>query len=403
MNVVSHEWTKQEHAYLKQLVEKSEKNEWGKFADDMTAQFGHPFTYEQVRSYWRTNIQHTPSALQHKEVREYKADGSAYVEDLVEIYNERDKTPERILEILGFDSKHWEYPNFKISKWNQHNKEDGTVDLYSVKADLKPKQIEVTPEDIAEIFKGIEPRKVPLLLDEVPKMYLLIPLYDMHFGLNSYEEYLIYLQKIKDIVMNGYAEILIIVGGDFLHVDNNLMMTEYGTRIDDVPIEKMKKDAARFVVELVNFCLEHSPKVKLTYLPGNHAPSNDHSLLYGMGVGNVFEDLEVDLSMDEMKHDWLGGHSIFSHHGDKYKKLEKVYEVITGKFPKEWGESISRYYVTGHLHTEYALVKSLLHAYRVMSPSKATTYDKKGGWDMTESGMMLFEFDDIKRRHVHYL
>ena len=401
MNVVSHEWTKQEHAYLRDLVEKSEKNEWGKFADDMTAQFGHEFTYEQVRSYWRTNIQHTPSAKQFEQVIEYKEDGSVYVEDLVEIYNERDKTPERILEMLGFKTDAWEAPNFKLAKWNQHNKEDGTVDLYSVKIDLKPKQKELTPEDMVEMVQTIEPKKIDLQIKEIPNQYLLINLYDPHFGLNSFEDYEQLQKDLADLILNGYAEILFILGGDFLHVSNFNNETEAGTRIDDTSVSDSVKWAIEFLYPLLELALEHCPNVKLTYLKGNHAPVPDY--MFTLLVQQKYPDVEVDAEIKEYKHTWLGEHSIFSHHGNIRKTTNRLLDVIVSEFAQEWGQSQSRYLITGHFHHEKSLSTAGMTHYQVMSPSKQSSYDKQMGYVDSESGLMLFTFDEEKRRRVDYL
>lgn len=313
-------------------------------------------------------------------------------------------TDDELLELHALDSSVFQIRTITSNEWSVTNGDGEQYFNFQSKIVAEPKKVkELTVEDIASAFKDIQPKKVPLLLDEVPDSYLLIPLYDMHFGLNTYEDYLTYLQKITDVVLNGYAEILVIVGGDYMHVETNTMQTEYGTRVDDVFVEKMKQDGARFLLDLVNVCLKHSPCVKLTYLPGNHAPANDHSLLYGMAVGRAFEDLEVNLSQDQLKHDWLGTHSIYSHHGDVYKNMNKVFEVITGKYPKEWGESTSRYYISGHLHNENAVSKSILQSYRMMSPSKSNGYEQKHGWDVTEKGIMLFEFDDDKRSVIYYL
>lgn len=394
-------WTRQEHAYLKQLVEVADRNEWGKFAKQMTEQFGRSFNNEQVRSYWRMNIRNTPSAQAFEDVVEYKEDGTVYVEQLVEIYNERDKTPERILEMLGFDADTWEAPNFRMSKWNQHNKTDGTVDLYSVKVSLKPKEPELTPEDMLEIVQEIEPKHIDLQVKEIPNQYLLINLYDPHFGLNSFEDYKQLQKDLADLILNRYAEVLFILGGDFLHVSNFNNETEAGTRIDDTSVEDSVKWAVEFLYPLIELALEQSPNVKLTYLKGNHAPVPDY--MFTLMTQQKYPDVIVDAEIEEYKHTWLGEHSIFSHHGNIRKTTPRLLDVIVAKYAKEWGESQSRYLITGHFHHEKSLSTAGMTHYQVMSPSKSSSYDKKQGFVTSETGVMCLEFDDVRRTAIYYL
>ena len=180
-----------------------------------------------------------------------------------------------------------------------------------------------------------------------------------------------------------------------------LNTTERGTRVDDVDVERATQDAHSFIVDLLKCALKYSPNVKLSYLPGNHAPMVDY--MFTFGIKQLFPQVEVDDAVDHFKHVWLGEHSIFFHHGDRRRVTNKLVEVIVSKFAREWGESKSRYLITGHLHHEKSLSNSGLTHYQVSSPSKSTSYERDNGFNTSESGLMLFEFDDVKRRAIYYL
>ena len=310
---------------------------------------------------------------------------------------------DELLTIHGFNPKEFRIRTVTSNEWTVTNKKGQRYYNVQSKIVAEPLTIEgLTVEEIAKVFEDIKPSKVELMIDEIPSNYLLINLFDMHFGLNTYEEYYGYLQRIKDYVMEGFEEILIIIGGDYLHVDNHSHTTAKGTYIDQVELEKMKLDGAQFLLDISKMCLEYSPTVKMMYLPGNHAPAQDHSLLFGMGVSKALDGIECDFSLEEFKHAWLGKHSIFAHHGDKIKG-NKVLEIATGKYAKEWGSSQSRYYFSGHFHHENSIPRSVMQCYQVLSPSKASTHDKKNGFDIGERGIMLFVFDEEKRSNVIYV
>ena len=263
------------------------------------------------------------------------------------------------------------------------------------------KEPEITAEDIERVLSKLKPRKIELSCEEIPEEYLLIPLSDMHFGLNSKHDYNALQREIADRILNRYEEILITLHGDYFHVDNLLNTTEKGTRIDEVDFDASIEDGFNFILPLLDLALENSRKVTLVYLKGNHAPSTD--FVFVKALQKLYTQIKFDLKFDEYKHARLGPHSIFLHHGDKIKNPERLHQVITAKFSKEWGESQSRYLITGHFHHEKSLSFAGLTWYQLQSPSKPSSYDSTYGYDISESGQMLFEFTKYKRSAIFFV
>jgi UDP-2,3-diacylglucosamine pyrophosphatase LpxH len=310
-------------------------------------------------------------------------------------------TKRELLEVHALDPDEFEISNIISNEWSVTNGDGEKFWNYQSKISAKPKSKELTLDRVAEIIKDVAPVTIELLTDEVPEQYLRLPFYDMHFGLNTFEDYSYLLARVVDIIENSYEEILIIVGGDYIHVDNLQGTTEKGTYIDTVDFEKAVSDATKFLKVIIETALRYCPNVKLTYLPGNHAPSNDYMLM--QVIKATYPDLNVDDAITEFKHAWLNNHAIFMHHGDKRKASNKIIEVIVSEYAKEWGEASSRYLITGHLHHERSLSNSGITHYQVMSPSKPSSYDKRMGYVTSEDGLMLIEFDKNKRSAIYYL
>lgn len=310
-------------------------------------------------------------------------------------------TDDELLELHGIPADTFQIRTITSNEWGMTNAEGEQFYNLQSKIVAEPRVVEVTPEFIASLFENVKPQEIELQLDEVPDTYLLIPLSDFHWGLNYAHDYVDLLVEIKDRIIAGHSEIAIVLNGDFFHVDNMLNTTERGTRVDDVDVERATQDAHSFIVDLLECALKYSPNVKLSYLPGNHAPMVDY--MFTFGIKQLFPQVEVDDTVDHFKHVWLGEHSIFLHHGDRRRVTNKLVEVIVSKFAKEWGESKSRYLITGHLHHEKSLSNSGLTHYQVSSPSKSSSYERDNGFNTSESGLMLFEFDDVKRRAIYYL
>ena len=376
--------------------------------DEIGAVFG--TSGENVRAYAKKQPWFDEIREEHKvtnavkdtfETKSIAEDGKITSEIKKKLNEKKTFEESELLELHGLNADEFTIRTITSNEWSMTNAEGQQYYNFQSKIVAEPKVQEITPEFIAHLFENVKPQEIELNLDEVPNSYLLIPLSDFHWGLNYAEDYEQLKRDIKDLIIEGHSEILFVLNGDYFHVDNFQNTTERGTRVDDVDFERATKDAHSFTIDLLKCALEHSPNVKLSYLPGNHAPSVDYMFTYGLR--GMFPQVEIDDSIDHFKHAWLGEHSIFMHHGDKRRTNAKILEVLVSKFAKEWGESKSRYLITGHFHFEKSLSNAGLTHYQVSTPSKNTNYEKNNGYISSESGLMVFEFDDVKRRAIYYL
>lgn len=329
----------------------------------------------------------------------YREDGSISSFIRTRLDSKQTFSQSELLELHGLDPIEFKIKTITSNEWSMTNGHGEKYYNFQSKILAEPLTAkDITFEQIVELLSALKPKHIELQMDELPNEYLFVGLSDLHLMFNHYDK----LQSdIAEVMSNGYAEILMSVHGDLFHVDNFLNTTERGTRIDDVDFEQGVQDGFQFIMPLIEKALECSPNVKLVYLPGNHAPSVDY--MFVQAIKRLYPDVEVDDSVDDFKHAWLGKHSIFMHHGDKVKNPKRLLEIVVSKFAKEWGESQSRYLMTGHFHHEKSLSFAGMMHYQVMSPSKQSSYDKQMGYVDSESGLMLFTFDEEKRRRVDYL
>lgn len=330
------------------------------------------------------------------------SDGSISSTIKTRLSEQKKFTKDELLELHGFDSKEFQIKTVTSNEWSMTNGAGEKYYNFQSKIIAEPLKLETFPvEKIEEILQRVEPLPIFIEEDDSRQGYLSIGLYDIHFGLNTLDEYLPLLKSLIKVIRNDYKEILIIVGGDFLHTDNLLNTTVKGTVIDQVDFAKMIEEAETFLLTLCKEAYQHSDKTKLIYLPGNHASSNDYMLV--RSISALLPDIEADVSLEEYKCTYLGPHAIFTHHGDKRTTSQKLLEVIVGKYAIEWGQAKSRYLFTGHLHHEKTLDIAGMTHYQLMSPSKPSSYDKAKGYTTSETGLQVFEFDEDKRKAVYYL
>src|SRR5699024_10796156 len=133
--------------------------------------------------------------------------------------NEKKNVDEyELLELHGLNADEFSIRTITSNEWSMTNAEGQQYYNFQSKIIAEPKVQEITPEFITSLFENVKPQEIDLNLDEVPRTYLLIPLSDFHWGLNYAEDYEQLKRDIKDLIIEGYSEILFVLNGDYFHV-----------------------------------------------------------------------------------------------------------------------------------------------------------------------------------------
>ena len=175
-----------------------------------------------------------PDDTNYKSTVEINADGSQKSDKLLRMSEENSKDPEFLLKAHGYDPNEWEIVSSKSSIWNQHNKQDGTLTLYSSKITARPLTNKFNIDDVIAKLEKVKPKK--LNISKKPNTaregLLEIPLFDQHFGISTYEDYLETQERIgQKIAKKQWDEVLFVIGQDLLHNDGFTSQTTKGTVI----------------------------------------------------------------------------------------------------------------------------------------------------------------------------
>lgn len=403
-------WTKEEHSFLKQLVDNSDKKTWRVFAREMSESFKQPYKAEQVRAYWRNNVRgtETPVTPAYSEEVEILPNGSIKSDKLILLSLEQAKDQQYILEAHGFDHTEWEVVSAKSSQWNHQNKEHGTSTMYSSKVTVKPKKdtnevdYNYIAKQIADKVVAREPKEyIPVYSDK----YLTIPLFDLHFGNNTLEDYDESLGKILSIMNNEYKEILIISGGDQLHNDSHRGMTSSGTVIDKVDMTQAWEDAFDMLDMIIDKALDCAETVRVLYVPGNHDEYSGQTLLKALEKVYRAEDrLTIDSEHKMFKATLLGHNFIGASHGDKSNK-GKYPMLLAITFSQLWGKEAvrTRELYVGHLHHELVIDKDGLLIRQAPTRNKADQWHEDNGFTTAHKRFSVVEYDEYEPTAVYYV
>lgn len=337
--------------------------------------------------------------VNYKETTEILHDGSHKSDKLLRMSAEQSKDVNYLLEAHGYDVNAWELVSARNNIWNVYSKEDGVQTLYSSKITVKPIVNGFDWDRILKKIETIQPKYIePKYVRDIG--YLNLPLFDMHFGISSYEYYKETQREILGLLHKGYKEVLIIVGQDLFHNDDFRGRTSSGREIEKVDMEQAWEEALMFYVPIIETAIEKCKKVKIMYSKGNH--DETVSWTFVKNLQTRFPQAEFDTRFKERKVHMLGFNFVGVNHGDK-KKDANLNENFSTEFPIEWSKAKTREIFTGHLHHERVLDKGGAVIRRMPTGNEIDDYHDDHGYTTAHKRFEVFEYAEDKVKTIHYV
>lgn len=299
----------------------------------------------------------------------------------IEITNEtRIMTIEELIETRKIDLTKWKVTKFQCTQWESFYKQgDGeshiVVPLYRVYATFDPivkKPAEIAIESYIEKLNAHSINYVdykidnPLYIKDINEKHMLeLSLADFHWGKlawnaetgNDYD-----LKIAKDIYLNGiddllhktshfsYDKILLVIGNDFLNINNNENQTAKGTDQDcDSRLGKILDTAIETTHIAISKILEYGP-LEIMWVGGNH------DILLSQMICKILEayyrnDNRVTFNIGHKLRKYIeyGKNLIGFTHGNE-EKSSNLPLIMAGEVPEAWGRTKYREIHTGHYH-----------------------------------------------------
>ena len=227
-----------------------------------------------------------------------------------------------------------------------------------------------------------------------------IPLFDMHFGVATFDTYKDSLSDILGtITEKQYDEIHILIGQDVLHNNDLRGHTAKGTPIEKVDFTKAWADAWRFFCVLIDAAVEHSPKVQLHYSKGNH--DECAGWCFYKALEAVYPQCESDDSLAPRKCIFWKGCFIGFGHCNYTSKNSLIFENFVLDFPKQFADAKVREVHSGHLHRES--VDAGIFVRRLPSAVPTDEWSSDNGFTGSHKRFMLFEWAENRLKAIYYI
>lgn len=346
-------------------------------------------THAAVKHYRQRHI--TDIKIEDSKEVTTEANGTQTATILMRLKHEPDKSPRTMLALTGYDPNKFDLISSQYKVYEQHSTEDGTVPQYSITVKVRPKD-DISVSELTRMINHDVKQKRLERTSGILKRMLVIPMFDLHFGINNLENMQPYLDEILAIInSHPFEKIVIEVGGDILHSDFlKKTQTVRGTQLDHVDTIKAWNDAAEFVKGIIEPAIENSEVTELYAIGGNH----DFSMQFGFVemIKARYPQLNVFNPGSYRQVFMYGKVGILLAHGDTARN--KLSQLFASEYPEVWANSVWRETHMGHLHTEVVKDENGAIHREFGTPKPNDGYEIKGGFTMNSKTMKALEYDE---------
>lgn len=238
-------------------------------------------------------------------------------------------------------------------------------------------------KDVFAEAPRVKPAKAPAKSDA--NLLTVYPIGDHHVGMHSWAEETgnDYDLKISEDLLLGAMERLVgsapsselaIINdvGDYFHINDKTNRTPASGHILDTDsrYSKIVRTGVKVLRRCVDMALTRHKRVMLEIKPGNHNP--DAYVVLQVALGMLYENeprVAVTQSPAWYTYFRFGKCLIGFTHGDK-SKMEGLGEIMAADRPKDWGDTLHRYWYTGHIHSRKVLEGKgwTVESFRTLAP-----------------------------------
>ena len=326
--------------------------------------------------------------------------GSISSTALITIKDGQKLTDKQLLQKHGLNPDRFVIERYVSNAWG---KPEPHSTSYQTKITVKPINYDLD-DVIKSINQDIEPIK-PIKRNNSNffKNTLIVPLFDLHFGISTYDSMKPYLDQIYCLIANQpYTNLLIILGGDYFHSDSmTKSQTVRGTQLDHVDMQKAIQDGTKFFNKLMSYAIAFSKHVHIISVPVNH--DSDLAYVWGLGMKERYKN-EVD-SFNITLNTWAAFNinrcGFLIAHGDVAKNRLPLLFASDAK--SIWAKTDYHAVFWGHFHKEVVNDDDGVVTFQVGTPKPSDKWETRKGFVMSRKKLELFEFNKNRLTSIHYL
>lgn len=337
------------------------------------------------------------------------SDGSVVANKLISLNQAQSLSDTDILTIFGYDPDSFRLNSFSYSAWGK-DKATGQP-LVSAKIKISRVTNTVTTNDFINVINNEVEPVIPTSFQrqtstQSTDQSLVIPLFDMHFGITDLEVAYTYLCHLEDLISDKqYKDVVLIFGGDTFHSDfMTKTQTAKNTQLDHVDNKQALKDATSFFDDLIRIVNSHADHIDVLAVGGNHDYDKQYLFMYAMSI-KWQKFAEFHLTTETRQYFQVGHVMLAVLHGDQ--ALNKIANLMSTEQPQMWADCTARIALSGHFHKN--VIKQVgnnddgVMLYQCSTIKPSDQYEQDRGFTMSSHKLEVFTLNDHRVTSINYL
>lgn len=355
---------------------KAKEMSWKEAAIECSKEIGENLTGDALRKRYSTAVE--KSGMTPEEFYDQKPNGSIEISSNIWVNKDFKKTPDNVMEILGYDKELWQLVSFRVGSHEVAiSDEDTNRVCYNFRAVLKPTELQLSStQAIEEANKLFGAKIVPFAFKPTPRVkglskdkLLLMPTIEAHLGKMASEMetgtnydhkicrerfYEVFAEFLNWQLVEKADSCLVVIGGDFFNSESDGMTTGKTPQANDTRFRKMFSLGLEMYTKAILGLEDKFNRVTIMFAPGNHARAMEY-FLYRALEQYFMNNKKIDFTEDYKNTQayQFNDTALFFNHGDVNHK--RLVASIPAEFNKMYGDTNFRYLFVGHLHHQEVL------------------------------------------------
>lgn len=309
-------------------------------------------------------------------------------------------TEEDLLVAMGLDTNEFELNKHNtINKWWSDIPSETLRRIRSgqIKLSFKKKEFKLTEEVLEEMLEEVNVEHKYIAKRDIESSSMIeLPLYDLHFGINTFEDYAVHVDKIVHKLerQEGWNVVVFNVGHDLFHNDNIRGTTSRGTPIEKVDMMKAWMNALKFYSVLFESAIANADEVYAIYTRGNHDEMVGWT--FCQALSERYPQVKWDLDLYE-EHKAISYGKVFLGytHGDKLAD-KNIIDIFNAKYRLPMAKAERRIIKRGHKHTRSRMRQDADYfgtdVFALGTPAKTDQWHSDQGFVGNNKAMEIFTY-----------
>lgn len=228
---------------------------------------------------------------------------------------------------------------------------------------------------------------------------LILPFFDMHFGITTYSYISKYLPDIYDVIDRGYKKIILLIGDDYFHSDfMSKTKIANNRRLDHFDNEQSFVDGTQFLRDVIRRCYDITDEISIYNISDIHDSGKLYLWMKAMQEHYRGTSIDFHVTLKPRAAFKISNVGIMLQNENVVRDHNSM--LFASKFADIWETTMSHYIFTEHYHKQATTENDDAAEIQFAIPKPTKRYEQNNGCYMQ---LKLFTFNKEHLTATYYI